>query len=107
MHIQEAALSNYIPLTDRELRRAKFLFETVIVPTFDGGAVLDIRDRSNVLLLHIRGGSRSEREFRDIEMLANKQNYALEKFPQVVSTYQLRDQPGEYTTGAIRTPHDD
>jgi len=83
------------------------LFKDVIIPTFEGGAVLDIRDRSNVLLLHIRGGNHSEREFRNIEKLASKQNHALDKFPQVKSTWVLRDQPEGYTTGGIRTPHND
>jgi hypothetical protein len=103
------------PLTKEDIAEAVSLFYHVIIPvlTVPGtgvstGAVLNIRNHSNTLLLSARGGKATERQFQNLEQVVHRQDYALDCNPEVKSTWLLRNhRPNPPQSGAIRTPLDD
>jgi hypothetical protein len=102
------------PLNKEDIAEAVFLFYHVIIPVLTEpstgvktGAVLNIRDSNDTWKLNARGGKTTERQYQKLELIAHQQNNALHRFPEVISTWMLRDRAIAPPPGAIRTPADD
>lgn len=100
-------MSTYKLLTEDQKAQAKFIFKRVIVPQLGDGAILDIRDHCNAVLVRCHSGTLSDRTFEQHLAIAKKQNNDLQAYPYVKSTWELRDQVCAPKAGGIRTPHND
>lgn len=115
---EEATLTAFVAFGRENISKAIQLFDSVVVPVMtaghvnqDGraGAVLDICNCSNTMLLHTRSGTAPDDKFFGYEDNARAKNIALNDYPSFMTSWQVHsgDTSQKPYPGAIRTRHND